>query len=116
MQAVAAEAVGIERASLSMIERGRDTPGRALMAALAQFYGVTMDYLEHGTPLPGDQLAGHGVKDISETSLVHFWRLLERPEQERTIAFMADMIGSRAADSLRTNRNHEPPSASVNEP
>lgn len=48
-QAVVAEAVGLERASLSMIERGHDRPGLQTLRALADFFGVTLDYLESGT-------------------------------------------------------------------
>lgn len=48
VQAVVAEAVGIERASLSMLENDRDKPGRDTLFALAKYYMVSADYLETG--------------------------------------------------------------------
>ena len=42
-QAVAAEAIGMERGTLAGIETGHDLPGRDNLAAMADYYGVSLD-------------------------------------------------------------------------
>ena len=42
-----AAAVGCDRSMISKIEKGKD-PGRALLVRLAEFYGVSVDWLIHG--------------------------------------------------------------------
>lgn len=94
-QAETAAAIGIERTTLTGIETGAAMPGRETMAALAKHFGVSIDYLERGAPPPGQQLAAEPVQDITEASLLRFWRLLDRAQQEEIVGRMADMIGSR---------------------
>lgn len=77
-QAVAAEAIGIERPSLAMIETGRDLPGRDLLIAMATYYGESLDALvaAAGTGDPG------ALTD-EERDLLAFWRTLEALEREQ---------------------------------
>lgn len=51
-QAEAADAIGISRTHLSKIENDEYAGGRETLAAIATYYGVSMDYLEFG-PEPG---------------------------------------------------------------
>lgn len=44
-QRAAAEGIGIQNAQLSGYERGANEPSAAMLARLAEYYGVTTDYL-----------------------------------------------------------------------
>jgi transcriptional regulator with XRE-family HTH domain len=96
-QAETAAAIGIERATLTGIETGAAMPGRETMTALAKHFGVSLDYLESGASPAGQDIPAEPVKDITEASLLRFWRLLDRAQQEELVGRMADMIGSRIA-------------------
>lgn len=93
----AAAAIGISRSYLSCLETGKDVPGRQTLAALAQFYGTTMDDLEFGTAQTGDAPAYQAVKDATEIRLLHLWRLLN--QQER--AALLRVAESFAAPTIR---------------
>lgn len=56
-QAEAAEAIGISRTHLSKIENDEYAGGREALAAIATYYGVTMDYLEFGPKSGGPVIA-----------------------------------------------------------
>jgi len=82
VQAAAAEAVGISRNHLTEIENGKD-PGFQTFCALADFYGVSMDYLYRGTTLvalddPED--VAHGPE---ESRLLKIWRGVDEPQRQR---------------------------------
>ncbi len=80
-QAVVADAVGIQRPSLSMIEVGRDVPGRETLFALATYYKVSADYLRTGTPAPSQKGLSESVDDLDELAWLRLWRQLERDER-----------------------------------
>lgn len=50
-QAVVAEAVGISRPHYTNIEKGRDRPSLEIAVALADYYGVGMDFIHGMTPV-----------------------------------------------------------------
>ena len=81
-QAEVAAAIGIERPSVTMIETGRDAPGRATLFALATYFGVSADYLETGThvPLP-DNPVGELVNDRAELAWLRLWRAMDDGER-----------------------------------
>ena len=85
-----ADAVGISRPHLSMIENDKDLPGRETLAAIATYFGVSVDYLLNGgdaTPeTPGQ---GEFVEDPDELALLAFWRTLDSAERR----LMLKMIG-----------------------
>nr|WP_294566971.1 helix-turn-helix transcriptional regulator [uncultured Rhodopila sp.] len=85
-----ADAVGISRPHLSMIENDRDLPGRETLTAIASYFGISVDYLLHGgdaTPEPPG--AGEFVNDPDELALLAFWRSLNVNER----ALMLKMLG-----------------------
>ena len=88
-QAVVAEAIGIERASLSMIETGKDGPGLATLQALSDYFNVTLDYLKNGTTALSQDMPGDRVNDDAERSLLQLWRILGRDEQLQVLADIA---------------------------
>ena len=59
-QAEAADAIGISRTHLSKIENDEYAGGRETLAAIATYYGVTMDYLEFGPEPGGPKVAQEG--------------------------------------------------------
>ena len=45
LQADLAKAVGTTKQNISQLEAGKNMPGTSLMLALADFFGVSLDYL-----------------------------------------------------------------------
>lgn len=100
-QAEVAEAVGIERASLSMLENGHDLPGRHTLRALADYFGVSVDYLERGAPIPGVEIAPNAGESIEETELLAIWRKLSDTDRNSIVGLMERLSGVvRAADAV----------------
>jgi transcriptional regulator with XRE-family HTH domain len=66
-----ARAVGIGRSTLSMIEGGRDMPGRENLFKIAAFYGVSSDYLCDGEVAPKP---GYFIDDPDELAWNRLWR------------------------------------------
>jgi transcriptional regulator with XRE-family HTH domain len=90
-QEAAAEAVGLERASLSAIEGG-EVVSRATLRALADFYRVTVDYLERGTPLPGKGGPGHDAEHDGERDLLTAWRELDEHQRRLIVGIIGQML------------------------
>lgn len=105
-QAEVAAAIGVERSTLTGNETGAAMPGREAMANLARFYGVSIDYLERGTPPVGDNESGETIQNVSEASLVRFWRILDSGQKDRLLALIAEMIGARVAPSSPSGISH----------
>ena len=84
-QAEVADAVGVSRSFLSSIETGGDYPGRETLSAIADYFHVTIDYLQSGTttglPSRGGPLGGQFVDDPDELALLRFWRGLTDAER-----------------------------------
>jgi transcriptional regulator with XRE-family HTH domain len=92
-QAVVAEAVGIERASLSMLENGHDLPGRHTLRAIADYFAVTVDYLERGAPILGFENAADASQSIEEAELLAIWRKLSDADRHAIVALMERLVG-----------------------
>lgn len=89
VQAVAA-AVGISRSHLNMIETGGDLPGRETLVAIADYYGVSFDYILHGRDTPPEPpQTSEVVDDPNELALLAFWRSLSFAERK----LMLKMLG-----------------------
>lgn len=78
-----ADAVGLSRTHLSMIENNHDLPGRETLAAIAAYFNVSVDYILNGgdaTPKPPDP--SKIVEDLDELALLDFWRTLDEAERK----------------------------------
>jgi transcriptional regulator with XRE-family HTH domain len=73
-----AEAVGISRPHLSMIETDGDLPGRETLKAIADYFKVSVDYILSGSDAaPEPPSAREIVEDPDELALLAFWRTLD---------------------------------------
>jgi transcriptional regulator with XRE-family HTH domain len=80
-QAEVAEQVGIERASLSMIETGKDTAGLATLQALADLFNTSLDYLQRGTA-PGNAIeGGRFIQDSDQLAFLDMLEIMEEPDR-----------------------------------
>ena len=82
-QVDAAEAIGISRSYLAGMESGISLPGRETLAAIATFYGISMDAVSSGGR-PQTPLDGEFIEDPDELALVRFWRGLT-PDARRIV-------------------------------
>jgi len=108
-QIVVADAVGIERSSLSSLERGGDKPGRETLIALADYYGVSLDYLEKGTTTPRQDFPAQTCQDDAEWQLLLLWRELD-DGQRRTIT---DLIRGLIRTDARGKVSHDAASSDL---
>lgn len=80
-----AAAVGVSRPHVSMIENDRDLPGRETLAAFADYFRVSIDYILKGTDAPTDAPDSPKlVDDPDELAWLGFWKDLG--EDERRLA------------------------------
>lgn len=110
-QAVVAEAVGMARPSLSMLENGHDSPGLDLIVALADYYGVSLDHLVRGTPLAGLDATFDPSQKEEEGIVLRLWRRL-KPDQKEVVALTMNAL-LRPED--RASLPHQNTPARVNE-
>ena len=110
IQADAAEAIGIDRSTLAGIERGA-TLGRHTLSAIAQFYGVTLDYLEHGAGGSSVTETGQFVKDVTELSLLNLWRKLGEDEKQTIASLLAVLV--KGATGLNSPKHSSSPLSSL---
>lgn len=71
-QAEIAEAIGISRGYLGGLETDKEKPGRETLAAIATFYGVSVDSLYRLLPPSGVVEAGEFIKDPYVLSVARF--------------------------------------------
>lgn len=65
-----------------MIENDKDLPGRELSEMLADYFGVTIDYILKGTDAPTNSPdAPQLVDDPDELALLAFWKDLTEDER-----------------------------------
>lgn len=75
--------IGIKRNYISEIENGKELPGRETLAAFADFYDVTVDYILKGDiAAPPSPMTPKFVEDPDELALLSFWKSL-LPEERR---------------------------------
>lgn len=70
-----AAAVGVSRPHLSMIENDKDLPGRETLAAIADYFRVSVDYiLNGGDAAPQPPSTCETVDDPDELAWLNLWR------------------------------------------
>lgn len=82
-----AEAIGVGRPYLSGLENGKKAGTPQTLLALADFYGVSLDYIIRGThsPFSGSEQNCQPPYSAEELALVELWR--EMNEGERNLVF-----------------------------
>ena len=96
-QAVVADAIGLGRPSLSMIEKDRDQPGRETLLALATYYKVSVDYLLTGETPSSVPEAAQIVDRPDEIALLDFWRGLDGDQRETVLGLLGARLSARRA-------------------
>ena len=85
-----AAATGISRSHIASIESGGDKPGRDALAALADFFEVSVDYLINGgvsVPTQPPETSKF-AKSPDELALLMLWRGLDDAERRIILRFM----------------------------
>lgn len=111
-QAVVAEAIGIERPTLTGIELGTAMPGRETLAALATYFNVSRDYLETGAPPVGTNIPDGGLQDREYRALLDLWGMLAE-DQQRVIV---DLMRTMAKRPSQPENIAHTPASNVNTP
>lgn len=88
-------ATGIDRTYLSRMESKGIPTAWNKMCALADLYGVSLDYLRHGQTVPSLEGSGEIIKDADERSLVRMWRAMNDAERAALRA-VAERLADRA--------------------
>jgi transcriptional regulator with XRE-family HTH domain len=84
-----AVAIGVGRTHITNIEKGKDPASRELLIAAAAFFGVSLDYLVHGTQSDGI----HTAKN--ESLLIDAFREIA-PEDADHLLGMAQALASKS--------------------
>jgi len=96
-QAEVSAATNIDRTLVSKMENKDKLTDWAKMCALADLYGVSLDYLRHGDLVAPLQSAGEVVKDPVERSLLRAWRAMNESERQGLRALFERMGTDNAA-------------------
>lgn len=74
---------GVSRAHVAKIEGGARPPGRDTLHAIAQFFGVTMDFLQSGSAETPDRR--RIVDRPDQLALLELWDAIPESERARVI-------------------------------
>ncbi len=77
--------IGVARSTIAGIERGNYMPGRETLAALADFFHITIDEMRHGMPGPGSPTTRQVIDDPNELAWVRLYRNLT--DEQRALMF-----------------------------
>lgn len=99
-QAEVSAATGIERTLVSKMENKGNVTDWYKMCALADLYGVSLDYLRHGQTVPSLEGSGEIIKDADERSLLRMWRAMNEGER-LALRAVAERLAEKA-DPSRT--------------
>lgn len=105
-QADVAAAVGIERSTYAGLESGAAMASRSTLAALADYYKVSIDYLENGTSPPSEQLAFDTAQSEEEATILRIVRLLNDDQRRALVVSLRALIGERLAPESMRHRRH----------
>ena len=78
-------AVGVSTSIISEWEKGKKKPSRENLAAVADYFHVTADYLLNGSEMPITERA----RTAAEESLLRAFRRMREPEQEALLTLLA---------------------------
>lgn len=81
-QADVSAATGIERSYLSKMESKSLPTTWKKMCALADFYGVSLDFLRFGVRAPAPQSGCSVIEDSTEIGLIRAWRAMSADERD----------------------------------
>lgn len=90
-----AEATGLGRTFLSMLEKDKKQGSIASLAALADFYQVSIDYLYRGVSSPHISPDVHDSAE--EAAWVGLWRDMNEAQRRMVLAMIKAAINSNAA-------------------
>lgn len=91
-QLQAAEAIGTSRAHLTKVELGQDPPSLEVLAAIATYYGVTLDYLEFGPEPQDPQITTEGFNREDKLAWLSLGADLGRDGRAALIDFIHNII------------------------
>lgn len=97
-QAEVSAATGIDRTLISKMENKGSVTDWHKMCALADFYGVTLDYIRHGQTVPSSEGSGEIIKDADERALLRMWRAMNDAEKS-ALAGVASRLADKADPS-----------------
>lgn len=103
-----ADAVGMTRSYLSGIENGHDNPGREFLVALANYYGVSTDWLMTGE---GSREPGRIPLTVRAVRLIRTLERLPDEEQDHILQiceFRADRLAAAAGQPTEPHREPGP--------
>ncbi|WKC16724.1 MULTISPECIES: helix-turn-helix domain-containing protein [Acetobacter] len=89
-QVEAAVAIGTSRSNLTKIETGEYLPGREVLMAAAEFYGVSLDWLTSGDKPNSKRSAV--AENEQEALLLYAYRALPRDEAEPLLAMLLNRV------------------------
>ncbi|WP_196768549.1 helix-turn-helix domain-containing protein [Granulibacter bethesdensis] len=92
-----AEAVGISRSFLSDIENGNKDGSFKTIAALADYYSVSLDYIKDGSSQSSLSDSNDIAHDDHERVLLKLWRLISDDERKSLMILLR--AGMKARDS-----------------
>lgn len=94
-----AAAVDIDRAYLSRLENDEKNATIAIIASLADFYDVSIDYLYKGTPtpFPSSQLNCEGPHSIEEKALIELWREMGNGQKRVFMSMISGLLKTNIA-------------------
>ena len=99
-----AAALGISRSHLTKIETGGDMPGRSILSAFADYFGVSRDYLETGTESPGSQLSENLPDSSDERAWILLGKELSEADKLAVTEFVRSTILRQARQGRRRNK------------
>ena len=102
-----ATAVDMSRSHLSKIEGNQDTPSRAKLAALAAFFGVSMDYLETGSSPRGSEGPDKSIYSDDDIAWARLGRALDRDQRSAVFNFIEQLASiDRSSGGRGNGRKH----------
>lgn len=110
----AGAAIGASRSFISDIENGKKTGSISTIAALAQLYNVSLDYLCGLSSLPNGQSEQNIVHLPDEVRILAIWRKLNQSERLSVISDLALRLASSGQSASVIGHDEAPKSSSDN--
>lgn len=93
-QADVSAATGVDRAHLSKLETGAKGASIDSIAALADFYDVSIDYLYRGSTqnFSGPKQAGYSANGPEEIAMIEMWREMDDSQRRLLMIMLRNSI------------------------